>query len=55
MEAAGDMKGAVIAGNLQNELCKRTMDIFVTVSISSFLLVMMLMLLSHHCIVVRES
>jgi hypothetical protein len=26
------MKGAVIAGNPQNELCKKTMDIFVTVS-----------------------
>mmetsp|Transcript_1084 Transcript_1084/g.1214 ORF Transcript_1084/g.1214 Transcript_1084/m.1214 type:complete len:434 (+) Transcript_1084:124-1425(+) len=30
MESAGDMKGAVIATNQQNELCKKTMEIFIT-------------------------
>lgn len=33
VDDAGDMKGAVIAGNQQNILCKETMRIFVTVSI----------------------
>ena len=32
MEAAGDMKGAVIATNQGNELCHKTMEIFATVS-----------------------
>jgi glucokinase len=30
MNAAGDMKGAVIATHPQNELCKKTMELFVT-------------------------
>ena len=32
LETAGDMKGAVIATNQDNELCHKTMEIFATVS-----------------------